>query len=104
VLNCITLIGLTYLKEEKKFTKHCIHYLSQKNKERKGLKQFRDETISLREEQPTFTEDTAKKSNLTQRQIQNYIRIAESLPEDVKEVVKEVDLPMNEAFVHYKPK
>lgn len=53
-----------------------------------------EETVS-----PCFTEDTAKKSDLTQRQIRNYIRIAEALPEDVKETVKKIDLPISETSI-----
>lgn len=43
-----------------------------------------------------FTEDTAQKTGESQRHIQRLIQIAESLPEDVKETVKKIDLPMRE--------
>lgn len=66
---------------------------------KKGLIQYRNDTMSPRKEQPTFTEDTAQKTGESQRHIQRLIQIAESLPEDVKETVKELDLPISETSI-----
>jgi len=46
----------------------------------------------------TFTEDTAKKLNKSQRTIQNNIKIATDLTDEAKDVIKEVGLKKTEAL------
>ncbi|MDH7597509.1 MAG: ParB/RepB/Spo0J family partition protein [Methanothrix sp.] len=46
----------------------------------------------------SFAEDTAKKIGVSPRTIQQDIQIAEELPPDVKETIKQIDLPKVEAL------
>ena len=47
---------------------------------------------------PTFSDNTARKSGLSQRTIQQDIHLAETLPADVKEAVKDLCIPKADAL------
>ncbi len=71
-------------------------------KRKEGLKQFhRGETVSPRintDESDTFTADTAKKTNLTERTIQQDLQIAKNLDDGIKKQIKEKKLSKGEAL------
>ena len=59
----------------------------------------RADTVSARENTPdTFTEDTAKKTNLTARTIRRDLQIAKNLDDGVKKQIKEKKLSKGEAL------
>lgn len=54
-----------------------------------GLKQYRAEIISAREEaSPTFATDTATKTGVTARTIRQEVQVATNLADDVKEMIR----------------
>lgn len=73
---------------------------AEEKKKRKGSNyaEFCDETVSLQNTPDTFTADTAKKTNLTERTIQQDLQIAKNLDGDVKKQIKEKKISKGEAL------
>jgi len=62
----------------------------------KGLKQYRTDSVSARENVPnSFTEDTASKIGVSPRTIRRDVQIAEDLADEVKEAIRNTDLADN---------
>jgi len=54
---------------------------------KQGLKQYRGETVSPREDTPAFTSDTAAKTGLTPRTIRQDVQIATRIIPEVRDMI-----------------
>ncbi|MEO0247912.1 MAG: hypothetical protein ABIM20_08050 [candidate division WOR-3 bacterium] len=91
------------LKRRKEIYEAMFPNATKAEKVKKNLKQFKN---IPEKDIVSFSEDTAQKTGESQRHIRRLIQIAESLPEDVKDTVKKIDLPMRElsfTVSHHKP-
>lgn len=77
--------------EQLKRRKEIYEELYPETKREANLKQYRNEIISFRD-QPSFTEDTAKKTGVSRRTIEQEVQIAARLDDEVKEIIRDTEL------------